>query len=62
MDALHGGARSGESTPAGARLDAGTLAAAAEVNRHHAQRLEAQRRDPMPAPEEVGDDEPDERT
>jgi hypothetical protein len=48
--------------PAVARNAAGTLAAAAEVNRHHAQRLEAHRRASSPAPEEVGDDEPGEHS
>lgn len=71
MDALDGEARSGEpmaaprwpaSAPAGARIDAGTLAAAAEVNRHHAQRLEAHRRDSMPVPQEIDADEPGERS
>ena len=46
--------------PAGTRIDAGTLSAAAEVNRHHAQRLEAHQRASMHAPQKVRDDEPGE--
>jgi hypothetical protein len=73
MDARDGGARpsAGErvsATPwsasarAGARIDTRTLAAAAEVNRHYAQRLEAHRRASMPAPEAVRGDEHGQRS
>lgn len=47
--------------PTGTRIDVGTLAAAAEVNRHYAQRLEAHQRASMHSPQEVRDDQPGER-
>lgn len=47
--------------PAGARIGAGTLAAAAQVTRHHVQRLETHRRAAMAAPDPVRDDARGER-
>jgi hypothetical protein len=47
------------SGPAGRRIDAGTLSAAAEVSRHHAQRVEAHRQGSVPVPQAVRDDDSD---
>lgn len=42
--------------PAGMRIGADTLAAAAQVTHHHAQRLETHRRASMAAPDQARDD------